>query len=376
MRYLLQVIRFSSFKATLVSLFTITCLAAHGQSKAPLRVGVAGLTHTHVHWIFNSAKNKDIEIVGIAEANRELADRYAKQYNFPKNKIYPTLAQLIAAEKPEAVAAFNSIAEHLPVVEQCAPRGIHVIVEKPLAVSLEHARKMQQLAQKHRIFLLTNYETTWYGSVHQAYRMLQDSAGLGGIRKIVVHDGHQGPKEIGVDKEFLEWLTDPVQNGAGALMDFGCYGANLSSWLMKGERPVSVTAVTQQLKPDVYPKVDDEATIILTYPTSQTIIQASWNWPFSRKDMEVYCQRGSLNAKDGKTLLYRKEEKAPESVTTVPERKTPYHDPFSYLKAVIRGEITMKDDDLSALPLNMVVMEILQAAKESAAGKKTVYLKQ
>jgi predicted dehydrogenase len=134
--------------------------------------------------------------------------------------------------------------------------------------------------------------------------------------------------------------------------------------------------VTQQLKPEVYPKVDDEATIIVTYPSSQTIIQASWNWPFSRKDMEVYCQRGSLNAKDGKTLLYRKEEKAPESVTSVPERKAPHHDPFSYLKAVIRGEINMKDDDLSALPLNMVVMEILQAAKESAAGRKTVYLKQ
>jgi predicted dehydrogenase len=234
-------------------LFAFTCFpilsSAHAQTSKPLRIGVAGLTHTHVHWIFNSAKNGDIEIVGIAEANKELAARYSNQYNFPANKIYKSLSALIKAEKPEAVAAFNSIIEHLDVVEQCAPKGIHVMVEKPLAVSLEHARKMQALARKHNIFLLTNYETTWYSSVHETSRMLADSMTIGPIRKVVVHDGHEGPKEIGVDPEFLEWLTDPVKNGAGALMDFGCYGANLSTWLMQGRRPISVTAVTQQIKP-------------------------------------------------------------------------------------------------------------------------------
>ena len=115
---------------------------------------------------------------------------------------------------------------------------------------------------------------------------------LGQIRKVVVHDGHQGPKEIGVQPEFLAWLTDPKLNGAGALFDFGCYGADLMTWLMDGERPQSVTAVTQQIKPQIYPRVDDEATIILKYPQAQAIVQASWNWPFDRKDMEVYGQSG------------------------------------------------------------------------------------
>ncbi|TAE48674.1 MAG: gfo/Idh/MocA family oxidoreductase, partial [Bacteroidetes bacterium] len=67
------------------------------QSSPPLRIGVAGLTHTHVHWIFNSARNGDIEIVGIAEPNKELAQRYAQQYGFPSDKIYATLAELIEA---------------------------------------------------------------------------------------------------------------------------------------------------------------------------------------------------------------------------------------------------------------------------------------
>ncbi len=92
--------------------------------------------------------------------------------------------------------------------------------------------------------------------------------------------------------EFFAWLNDPKLNGAGALYDFGCYGADLMTWLMDGQRPTSVTAVTQHIKPEIYTHVDDEATIILTYPKAQAILQPSWNWPFDRKDMEVYGQTG------------------------------------------------------------------------------------
>src|SRR5437867_6392321 len=118
-------------------------------------------------------------------------------------------------------------------------------------------------------------------------------------------DGHSGPKEIGVASEFLGWLTDRARNGAGALFDFGCYGANLMTWLMDNQRPLAVTAITQRIKPDVYPRVDDEATILLEYPKAQGIIQASWNWPFNLKDFEVYGDRGYAIAAGGNTLRVR-----------------------------------------------------------------------
>src|SRR5438132_941504 len=138
---------------------------------------------------------------------------------------------------------------------------------------------------------LVHYETTSYPSNTAVYHLVRDGA-LGDIRKVVVHDGHKGPKEINVEPEFLSWLTDPARNGAGALFDFGCYGADLMTWLMQGAAPITVTAVTQRLKPDIYPLVDDEATVILTYAKAQAILQASWNWPFDRKDMEVYGETG------------------------------------------------------------------------------------
>jgi predicted dehydrogenase len=341
-----------------------------GQKK-PFRIGIAGLTHSHVHWLLSRADDGDIEIVGIAEANRDLAERLLKQYNLPMTLVYPSLEALLAKTNPEAVTAFGSIYEHLEVVRKCAPKKIHVMVEKPLAVSVEHAREMETLARKNGILLLTNYETTWYGSNTDAEKHL---ASLGKIRKMVVHDGHKGPKEIGVNSEFLDWLTDPKQNGGGAIIDFGCYGANLMTWLMKGQRPLYVTAVLQQLKPDVYPKVDDEATVVVVYPEAQGIIQASWNWPYNRKDMEVYAEKGYVIA-DRAGLKMHLTYDGNEEYKKADPLPQPYHDPFAYLAAAARKEITVGKNDFSSLENNVLVVEILEAAKKSAKEGKVVYLK-
>ena len=361
------------FAAILLLLFPTLLYAQTSGAQKPLRVGIAGLTHGHVHWVLRSADQGIIQLTGIAEPNRELAERLMKQYSIDPSLWYADLDAMLRATKPEAVTAFGSIFDHLAVVKACAPKKIHVMVEKPLAVSLDHAREMEMLAKKNGIHLLTNYETTWYGSNHIAFEKIHGEKQFGDIVKMVVHDGHQGPKEIGVNKEFLEWLTDPELNGGGALMDFGCYGADLITWLMKGQRPVSVSAITQQIKPDVYPKVDDEATIIVTYPKAQGIIQASWNWPYNRKDMEIYGKSGYIFA-DRQGIRFLTSVAKDETEEKVPEREVPFNDPFRLLQAVVRGTVTLETYDLSGLSVNMVAMEILDAAKRSARSGKVVYL--
>ncbi|MEM8908106.1 MAG: Gfo/Idh/MocA family oxidoreductase, partial [Bacteroidota bacterium] len=274
----------------------------------PLRVGVVGLVHTHVHWILGREDVGDIEIVGIVEPNRELAQKYSEQHGYSMDLVFDSLEEMVKAKQPEAVTAFNTIYEHLEVVEYCAPRGIHVMVEKPLAVNLEHSQKMIELAKTHQIHLLTNYETSWYGSNYAAYRILHEEKKLGPLRRLVFHTGHPGPVEIGCNEEFLDWLTDPKWNGGGALTDFGCYGANLTTWLMKGVAPLTVSCITQQIKPQLYPKVEDDATILLTYPHAQVIIQASWNWSHNRKDMEVYGTQGYVICENATDLEIMEEE--------------------------------------------------------------------
>lgn len=338
-----------------------------------LRIAVAGLTHGHVVWILDRADDGDLELVGIAEPDKALAEKYLQRYKLPMSLWYPSLTEMLDKTKPEAVTTFTNTFDHLEVVKACAPRKIHVMVEKPLAVSVDHARQIQKLARENNIQVLTNYETTWYGS-NVAITDAITKGTLGELRKVVVHDGHEGPKEIHVPDEFFNWLTDPVRNGGGAVMDFGCYGANLMTWLMKGERPTSVTAVLQTMKPDIYSKVDDEATIVVTYPRTQGIIQASWNWPFGRKDIEIYGQKAYIIADRNQSRL-KANPKDPEVLTPSAVLQSPMNDPFSYLAAVVHGDVKVQPTDLSSLENNVIVVEILEAARKSAKEGKTVLLK-
>jgi len=344
---------------------------ASKKEEAPLRVALAGLVHGHAKGFFDQfQKRTDLEVVGIAEGDHQLAAQFAKRYGLAAGLFHSDLEEMLKATHPQAVLAYTNTYDHRRVVEICARYGVPVMMEKPLAVSLEDALAIEKAARAGRIHVLVNYETTWYRSNQAVYDLVHESA-IGGIRKIVVHSGHRGPREIGVGPEFLAWLTDPKLNGAGALFDFGCYGADLATWLMDGHRPDSVTAVTQQIKPDVYPRVDDEATIILTYPNAQAIVQASWNWPFSRKDMEVYGQKGYAITVGRDTLRVRRLEEVETSSDAKPLEKTK-EDSVSYLRAVLLGGV--KPDGQSSLETNVIVTEILDAARQSAATGKTVSL--
>jgi glucose-fructose oxidoreductase len=349
---------------------------APAENRAPLRVGIVGLVHGHVTgFLQQSLHNPEIELVGIAEPDGALAAQYATKYGFDRRLLFPDLEQMLDQTHPQAVLVYTNTYDHRRVVEVCARHGVHVMMEKPLATTFVDALAIEKAARLGKIQVLVNYETTWYASNRAAYDLVHDHA-LGDVRKVVIHDGHQGPKEIGVGPEFLTWLTDPKLNGGGALFDFGCYGADLMTWLMDGQRPETVTAVTQQIKPDLYPRVDDEATIILTYPKAQAILQASWNWPFGRKDMEVYGQTGyAITVRQDEIRVRRsvggREQDSHEEQVTAKPLLAPYDNSLSYLRAVVNG---MKPDGPSSLEINLTVTEILDAARRSAASGKTIRL--
>ena len=351
----------------------LTQSQASPQRGTPLRVGIVGLVHGHVHgFLQQSLHSPEIEIVGITESDRRLASQNAARYGFDQKLVFSDLEEMLQKTRPQAVLVYTNTYDHRRVVEVCARHGIHVMMEKPLAVSLEDALAIEKADHAGKIQVLVNYETSWYPSNRAAYDVVHEKT-LGEVRKVVVHDGHYGPKEIGVEPEFLAWLTDPKLNGGGALFDFGCYGADLMTWLMDGQRPQTVTAVTQQIKPDAYPRVDDEATIILTYPKAQAIVQASWNWPFSRKDMEVYGQKGYVITVQRDDIRVRHGgDDAREEQSAAKPVPAPYDNELSYLRAVIVDGA--KPDRLSSLETNVIVVEILDAARRSAASGKTIRL--
>ena len=337
----------------------------------PLKLVIAGLVHGHVHSFLHSAVDRsDVQLVGVYEPDPALLAATLAERKLPSSVGFTDLEKMLTETAPEAMAIFSSTGDHPALVAAAAKHHVHAMMEKPLAVSVADGDAIARSAKDGGIHVIVNYETTWYPSMAETWRLMkQPSAGR--VRKLVAMDGHEGPKEINVQPEFLAWLTDPVKNGGGALYDFGCYGANLMTWLMENERPRSVFALTQQQKPAIYARVDDEATILVEYAGAQGIIQASWNWPFGRKDFEVYTEHAYAIATGGGTLRVRTGQQ--EERTTAPPPLPPdLQDSISYLTAVVRG--TRAPDGPSSLANNLIVTEILAAARESAQTGKAVRL--
>ncbi len=373
-------------KPILVLMFTFLAVDANAAVPAavpgsPMKIGIVGLVHGHVESFLNGGSltpaggilnRPDVQVVGIVEPDEKLFNSYAQRHHLSASLHFHSIQEMVLQSHPRAVLVFTAPSEHRRVIEECAALGVHVMVEKPLAISYKDALAIQDAAHRGKIHVLVNLETSWYSSNSEAFNLLKQGV-LGPIVKTVFRDGHAGPKRIGVPPEFLSFLIDPKQNGAGALFDFGCYGANLMTWLMDGETPLSVTAVTKQLQPNLYPQVDDEADIILNYKNAVAIIQASWNWPFALKQMDVYGRTGYAKAIDSERVEVRKANESEGRILKGESLTAPYDDPLHYLAAVLNGDIE-EGNSLSSLNNNMTASQILDAARQSAQTGKSVSL--
>jgi glucose-fructose oxidoreductase len=364
--------------AVVVLIAMFACGVRTAAAEGPLKVGIVGLVHGHVAAFFGGGamtpagsilKRPDVELVGIVEPDEALFQRYAKEFHLSASLHFKSIAEMAAKAHPAAVLVFTSPAEHRRIVEECADEGISVMMEKPLAFQYDDALAMEQAAKRSKIHVLVDYETSWYGSNTEASQLLEREE-LGTLVKAVVRDGHEGPIKIGVQPEFGKWLIDPKLDGDGALTDFGCYGPDLVTTLLHGEAPLSVTAVTQHLQPELYPLVADEADILLKYKSAVVIVEASWDWPFAVKQMDLYGRAGYAKAVSPSGVEVRRKGDTIETKEDARAPQAPYDDPLHYLEAVLRG--LDEGDSLSSLKTNVTVTEILDAARRSALTGKTV----
>src|SRR2546427_8636873 len=155
---------------------------AEGGAEKPLRLAMAGLAHGAVDGFLRAAKPRPgVAIVGIADPDPALHRKYAQRHVLPDAIFFTDVETMLDRVKPEAVASFTSTYDHPRVVEACARRRISVMMEKPLAVSVEHSRAIQRAAENGGSPLIVNYETNWYPSHHGlAKLMMRESAAGGG----------------------------------------------------------------------------------------------------------------------------------------------------------------------------------------------------
>ena len=173
--------------------------------------------------------------------------------------------------------------------------------------------EVQKLARQHHIRVMTNYQMAWWPANYTA--KAQAETGVGQVWRLHGIVGHGGPGSKGVRSQyFFEWLTDPVKNGAGALMDFGCYNALWSLWYLG--RPETVYAQVNQLRPETFPKVEDNSTMTLHYKNAVGIFEGSWDLPRSYQDLEVFGRTGSIHMQNGKVEMRNGSGKEAQNVTS------------------------------------------------------------
>jgi predicted dehydrogenase len=335
------------------------------------KMAVIGLVHSHVWGHLPAiAKSKDVKLVGIAETIPDLVAE-AKKVAGADVPIYSDFKKMLDEQKPDLIWSFVPNNQHLEIVQACAPRGIHVIFEKPLAATYKEALEVQKLARQHHIKVMTNYQMAWWPANYTAKAQV-DAGNVGQVWRLHGIVGHGGPGSTGTrNKHFFEWLTDPVKNGAGAVMDFGCYNALWSLWYLG--RPESVYAQTNQLRPETFPKVEDNSDMILHYKNAVGVFEGSWDLPRSFQDLEVFGREGSVTMQNNKVELIKGGRKGgePQSVKIdplAPERA----EPVTYMVSLLRNKKEV--EGLTALEINVGVVEIIEAAKESVKTGRAVPL--
>ena len=333
-----------------------------------LNVVLAGLSHDHVNAILDKSRSGLINIIGIAEADQQLCEKKKKDYQLPGSLFFKDLKTALQKLHPDLVMVYDAPSEHLGIAEICMPLHIPMLIEKPLAFSYDDALKMQTLSEKFKTKIYTNFPSIWYTSFIE---LLKRSVDAGTISKMIMRGGHHGPIEVGCSKEFVNWLTDSVKNGGGALIDFGCYGALIMTELMRGQTPTSVYASTKHLKPNMYLKADDAATIIIEYKNATGIVEASWNFPYTIMDAEVYGNNEYLHASqfNNAQLQVKKDTSTRDEIIATPQ----YNDAVEYLTAVMKNGAPDNNEQLS-LKRNLIIVRILDAARKSAREGKKILL--
>lgn len=236
-----------------------------------IKIGVIGLVHDHVWGALGEfGKIKTAEVTCVSDVNEPLLAR-AKELGI--KTAYKSYEELLSKEDLNAVIVYTENSLHADVTELAAEKGLHVMVEKPMAANLEQAKRMFKSANNHGIRLMIDYPTAWRPVIRHAYKLAQEGL-VGRVYQVRYRAAHEGPKEIGCSRYFYEWLYDQKLNGAGAFMDYCCYGANLCRWILG--MPEKAVALGGTYMRD-YLSVEDNAVLLMGYRKAMGIAEASWS---------------------------------------------------------------------------------------------------
>ncbi|MFT5370318.1 MAG: putative dehydrogenase [Candidatus Latescibacterota bacterium] len=334
-----------------------------------LRVAVLGMAHDHV-WtnLRELGELEGAELIAGADENADLRSQFTDKTGC--GAVYDDFVTLLDKEKPDAVFCFTATAHHAIVVELCAARGIHVMVEKPMGATLEQADRMLTAARKAKITLMINWPTAWNRGLRTAYRLVNEGA-VGQMWQLLWRGGHSGPDELGCSEHFCGFLFDKHLNGAGAFNDYGGYGASMCVLFLGS--PHEVVGVAGRLLKTHLP-VDDNGMMILRYPHAMCRLEMTWTEAVAHKpphDVMIYGTEGTIVAGSNTVMVYTRDnqEGVEVPVDALPEGQS--NGPEHFIACIQEGR---EPEFLTNADLSRDAQEVMEAGLISATSGATVSL--
>lgn len=335
-----------------------------------VKLGVVGLVHDHVWGILRELRElSNAEIISAADVNEPLLSKIRREYGVKRT--YRNYEELLKKEDVEAILVYTENSRHADVTEAASERGIHVMVEKPMAANLEQAQRMFDAARRYGIKLMINYPTAWFPPMRYAYTLAEEGR-IGRVYMVRYRAAHEGPKEIGCSPYFYEWLYNAELNGAGAFMDYCCYGANMCRWILGV--PEKVTALGGTYVRD-YLNVEDNAVLLMGYKRAMGIAEASWSQIGEgvppRYTLILNGSEGVIAAGAETLRIYTADSRKWRILDVPPLEKGRRNGPEHFVTCIL--EDRPFDSLLSAL-YNKDAQAILEAGLISMKEDRTVYL--
>lgn len=294
----------------------------------PIKIGIIGLVHDHIWDILPGLKNHpDTEIVGVADGNDELVQRFAAETGCAK--AFEDYDQLLIEAEPDAVYIYDSNLEGADAATTALLTGHHVMIEKPMASSLDAADEMLAASRNSEARLMINWPIAWWPQLNHAMKIAADGE-IGRIWQVKYRAAHAGPAELGCSDYFCSWLFDPIENGGGALIDYCCYGALLARAILG--MPSRITAMKGRFCKESI-TVEDNALLAMTYHDAMATAEASWTQidKMTAYTTLIYGTEGTLmiEPQNGGRLVKATSE-APDGIEVTPPPLPPeFTDPTS-----------------------------------------------
>ncbi len=238
------------------------------------KVGIAGVTHGHVSAHLREWREvRGAELVAIGDRHREEREKRVQAAGDTTIHQYDSIEEMLDHEKLDIVTVCTETSDHARVVELAAARGVHCVVEKPLAFSLADAERMLAAAGKYGVQVVTNYPTRWGPRATRRALELVKRGGIGRPYEVRHRGGGTKPRAIDANT-FFQWLYQPPFNGAGAFADYCCYGADMAVGILGA--PASVYAMAGRWQRDDL-ITDDNARMLLQYHRGGAVIEGTWS---------------------------------------------------------------------------------------------------